>query len=189
MLEHIYIYTHVHASHTYTYSYTCTHTKIASKFKRNAKYFSRQSFCQSSKPARSSDPLDGQFMKATTRTAYRGSRSPSFPEWQEFSPLSDNPERETKVEVENLFGSSPKGQSSYPANRESSSSTCLLGHGREASRSTSTGFFCFPSSSCSHFEPHKKSRTCFPLSAVVSMSWHSSLFSAHCRMEICLTGN
>lgn len=91
------MYKYVHAyTHTYTYSHTCAHTKIASKIKRNAKYVSHRNFCQSSKPACSSGPLDGPFRKATTRTAYRGSRSPSFREWQEFSPLSDNPERKER---------------------------------------------------------------------------------------------
>lgn len=109
--------------HMYTrrnaHSHTCTHTKTISKSKRNAKYLSLQLFWQSSKPAWSSDLLDGWFMKATTREAYRGSRLPSFPEQEEFSTWSDDPERKgkRKAEEEDVLGSREMGSSTRPASQ------------------------------------------------------------------------
>lgn len=78
--EHVWAYVHTDA-HAYTHKCIFTHIytqKNSLNLKRNAKYISLQRFLESSK-ACSSDPLDGWFVKATTREAYRGSRPPSFP--------------------------------------------------------------------------------------------------------------
>lgn len=77
------------------------------------------------------------FLKATTREAYRGSRPPVFPQQEEFTTLSDNSERNRKVEEENALRSRAlrKGQSSCPANRGSSTRAASQGLGRRAAGS------------------------------------------------------